>query len=409
MSIEERSYKLPEPAMRFQDQFNEFHDSGYASFLNNIVNQPWPQPTIKISVTNRCNLACDYCYDADRRPPLQRTTDMDPGFIGEIFKRFPDPSYVFVLGGEPFLNPEAVTEILERCPSRVTISTNGQIYNEGVKGVLDTINQRSEFDRRTLLQISCEEGGGTKARGTKNAAAILTKLSAYCESQIKVKYTMTQADIPEIEKIAAWYWQRKLPLQFDYADGGFGSGVDLNLSADKCSQVFEFTYETLATAFAEWIQSEDNDWPLQRLKIFLNPILPRTISHLFSLAPVFSACGVLGNSIYIGPGGELHPCHRWRQYDYGNWYDGNEHLEKDVSNFHREVGQVVHEKCATCQWRGTCGGVCPAVMYAYGENALLGRCKFRGAQMDAVLAYLTDEKIMSHNMFQPFVGYMLEN
>ena len=64
-------------------------------------------------------------------------------------------------------------------------------------------------------------------------------------------------------------------------------------------------------------------------------------------------------------------------------------MDKTMSEFHSDVAPVVFGICQTCQWRGTCGGVCPAVMHSYGIAAIASRCKFWGAQMDAVFGFMT--------------------
>jgi len=177
---------------------------------------------------------------------------MSVEFVREIFCRYPNPAYVFVLGGELFLNPGPLKEILEICPARATVSINGQVFNDITVDVLESLMRRTENGRETLLQVSSEEGGRSRHCGTRKGEAFLLKFAAYCKRKLKVKYTLTGPDIADIDRIASWNWDRKLPLQFDFADGSYGDGQDIDLSDSNASAVYGFTQKILVDSFDEW-------------------------------------------------------------------------------------------------------------------------------------------------------------
>lgn len=389
MSFTQRPYAISLEAKAIMTALSDRYDAGKPAFLKSITEKPLPWTALKISLTNRCNLACTYCYDKRFQPPHETPTDMSVESVREIFRRYPNPAYVFVLGGEPFLNPEPLKEILEICPARVTVSTNGQVFNDSTLAVLESLMRRTECGRETLLQVSSEEGGQSRHRGTRNGEAILLKFAARCKKKLKIKYTMTGSDIVDIDRIASWNWDRRLPVQFDFADGGYGSGQDIDLSDSNASAVHRFTRKVLADSFDEWKRDVKADWPLRRISTLLSHVFPRAIMQLVRGYPIYSECGVLGNSIYFDPKGPLNPCHRWRNRSHGFFQDSGD-IDKTLSKFHSDVAPAIFGICGSCQWRGTCGGVCPAVMHAYGIAAIAGRCKFRGAQTDAVFGFMTE-------------------
>ena len=399
MAITSRPYTVPSMVVKLQDRLNELYDEGIETFLRSITEIPWSQPALKISVTNKCNLSCTYCYDRANQPPFQEPADMEPALVSQIFERYPNPSYVFVLGGEPFLNPEAVEAILEQCQSRVAISTNGQISNNQADHILEKIVQRNKLGRAALLQVSCELGGLTVERYAQNAQYvenILTHFAHICGRYMKVKYTMTQPNVAHIKRIAQWYWDRKLLVQFDYADGGFGAGVPTDLPDEDYITIFEFTLQTLQCSFVRWLQNESDCWPILRAKTLVNHIFPIVLMQIKQQQPIWSACGILGNGIYVGPRGDLYPCHRFKQSEQKQYGILEEEITSKIAQFHREVKPVIRDCCHNCIWRGTCGGTCPAVIYNYGSKMLEGRCKFTGALRDAFWSFLVDDQNLSH-------------
>ncbi|MAF46873.1 MAG: radical SAM protein [Rhodospirillales bacterium] len=407
MGFHSRPYATSVEADEMLAALNDRYDSSKGQFLGKITQRPWTNPALRISVTNRCNLSCTYCYDRIYQPPLRAKSDMDAEQVRNIFARYPNPSYVFVLGGEPFLNPDAVIEILDACPSRMTISSNGQLFNPDVEAVLAAIAKRLRSGRQTLLQISSEEGGKSTERGTTDNEGLLLKFAGALDGRIKIKFTMTETDVPEIENIASWYWRRSLPVQFDFADGGHGDGRDQDISEDNAKRVHEFTRRALDAAFDEWVPADGADsWPLRRIKTLLNVIFPRAIMQVMKGFPVHSACGILGHSIYFGPSGEAAPCHRWRQHQYKHPGD-SENLTEEIRQFHSDVGADAMAACETCQWRASCGGVCPAVMNIYGPGAIAGRCKFQGALTDATFGFIMDRKYEDDPRHAAFLDHVI--
>jgi len=407
MAITYRPYAVPSMVVKLQERLNALYDVGVDTFLRSITETPWPEPALKISVTNRCNLSCAYCYDKAFQPPFQKRADMEPSLVAQIFERYSNPSYVFVLGGEPFLNIPAVEAILDHCPSRVAISTNGQVLNSQVDHILDKIVQRNELGQATLLQISCELGGLTVERNTQNtlyAENVVTHFANICGRYVRVKYTMTQPDVAHIEEIAQWYWNRELLVQFDYVDGGFGAGFPVDLPDEDHKIVFEFIFESLRASFAEWCQNESDPWLVLHAKTLVNSIFPIVLMQIKQQQPIWTTCGVLGNGIYVGPKGDLYPCHRFKQSKQNRYGILGEETAGQVAQFHREVGPVIRDYCRNCIWRGTCGGMCPAVVYHYGGEMLEGRCKFTGALKDAVWSFLADEQIFSHPRIDEYLS-----
>jgi len=403
MGIGERPYSIPASVARVQEELNARYDSQIKGFINAIVEFPWPTPSLKISVTNRCNLSCKYCYDRISQPPNQMPVDMTSEFLSLVLGKWPKPTNVFLLGGEPFLNPSCVVAALEKCCCRVSVSTNGQVSGSDVDQILRIIRWRRSRGRSTVLQVSCEEGGGIRARHAEVSEGTLHRWSAVCGDQMKVKYTMTEDDIDRIEAIATWYWERGLLVQFDYADGGYGTGVEQDLMPERQKHVYEFVLQTFLSSVEEWTSDPKSRFPILKVKTLLNIALPSAIIQLLQRRPVFSRCGILGYSIYVSPTGRMHPCHRLRSCDYGDFIAEVGEIDRRLKEFHREIGLTILRQCGDCIWRGTCGGVCPAVVHLFGDRACRGRCKFHGTLGDAALTVMADERYRKDIRFDRFL------
>ena len=402
MSIRNRPYTITRMALQSQEKLNECYDKGIDDFHSAVYETLRPRPPLRLSVTNRCNLSCTYCYDKEGQPPFQQSEDMDPAIVSKIFEKYPNPSSVLILGGEPFLNIPAVEAILDHYQGIVSISTNGQVANDQVDHLLHKIVERNKDGKPTVLQVSSELGGFTNERNTRNAEEILTHFVPICGACLIVKYTMTQPDVANIKKIVRWYWDRKLCVQFDYADGGSGSGIPVDLPDEDRITIFEFALEALRNSFADWLQDESDSWPIIRVRSLLDRVFTKTLTQLEDQNPIWSSCGILGHSIYVGPKGELYPCHRWK-YAGQSYGALGEDMTGKVEQFHREVGPRTKDYCHGCIWRGGCGGICPAVVCNYGGKSLEGRCKFIGALRDAVWSFLADEQILSHPRIDEYI------
>lgn len=396
MAILNRPYKIPNMVLNIHNVLNELYDDRFDNFLKTVYSSPLPNTALRISVTNRCNLSCKYCYDKMSQPPFQEPVDMDPKIVQKIFANYPNPSNIFILGGEPFLNPSAVIAILKQFSSSISISTNGQILNNDIKRILSLILQRNKLGMPTMLQVSCEEGGVTIDRSTKNVEKIIKNITCGCGRFVKIKYTLTQPNIPFVHKIAKWYWDRKMLVQFDFADGGYGEGHFSDISEKNRILIFEFISNILHESFLNWLGGESDLWALLQVKVLLDHILPDIIMQINQQSPIWSMCGILGHSIYIGPKGSLYPCHRIKYSKQDSYGLIGDKITEKIVRFHCRIGPAVKSYCKCCIWRGCCGGICPSVIYNYGNDMLQGRCKFFGAIKDAVWAFLTDDEIISN-------------
>jgi MoaA/NifB/PqqE/SkfB family radical SAM enzyme len=100
--------------------------------------RPPRQPIgVKLELTHRCNLRCDFCYTDSPRRTVERAADLDDDSWRRIVEQAIELGVIeaVVTGGEPLLRKDLVLELLERLDSAgvgVALSTNGWFVDESV-------------------------------------------------------------------------------------------------------------------------------------------------------------------------------------------------------------------------------------------------------------------------------------
>jgi radical SAM protein with 4Fe4S-binding SPASM domain len=405
MPITDLPYQLPETVESIQLNLAKAYDTHKNLVSEYLVHVFSPNPALKIAVTNRCNLSCNYCYYKPDKLS-EKNSDMSMQTVDRIFKFYPFPASVFILGGEPFLNPNAIIRILDCCPSKVIISTNGHIKNKETEKIFKTIIQRQQSKRETIFQVSSEDGGNTNERGGSNLSFLLEELPKLPDNICKVKFTFTEPDVKNISKITSLYWNLGINVHYDFADGGFGTGLHADMSNESWKIVYEFMLTKLYESFYSWCRNKDNIYLIDRTRVLVNQIFPSVLSILRSGYPQLISCSVFKNSLFIDPSENIYPCHRWRHNKSFYWGKLGEKNHHNIVQLSENEWKICRKHCEFCRWRGVCGGICPAVTHEYGPQVLIGRCKFTGALRDAVLSFLTDEKIMYNQYIDEYLSHV---
>lgn len=104
---------------------------------------------LAIEITRRCNQECQHCMRGDAID-----SDLRPSVIDRIVDvinsaEFPDMD-VLLTGGEPFLRPDIIRELLHRCPSAYfCVVTNGTIVTpEALVAAAEILERCAQFDEK---------------------------------------------------------------------------------------------------------------------------------------------------------------------------------------------------------------------------------------------------------------------
>ncbi len=116
-------------------------------FINN------PFQSLVVDVTNRCNMACGYCYNPERLP-----VDMPLEDFERLCSTLPSPVLMKLSGGEPTLHPDLprFIKIAHSYGHLVYIISNGLRYNE--PEFLDSLVKIKQSGARFSSGISMDGG-----------------------------------------------------------------------------------------------------------------------------------------------------------------------------------------------------------------------------------------------------------
>jgi molybdenum cofactor biosynthesis enzyme MoaA len=112
-----------------------------------------PFESLIVDITERCNMACCYCYNPGRQSP-----DMSVADFELLCSTLPTPVMIKLSGGEPTLHPELpeFIKIANSYGHRIYIISNGTRYTE--PGFLDGLVRIKESGARFSIGISMDGG-----------------------------------------------------------------------------------------------------------------------------------------------------------------------------------------------------------------------------------------------------------
>jgi MoaA/NifB/PqqE/SkfB family radical SAM enzyme len=170
-----------------------------------------PLRSVFLHVTKACNLSCDYCYFAARRPlPDELTT-------AEYARLWPDlvavrPAKVIFTGGEPLLRPDLLDLLRglkaadpEHCVTRC-LNSNGQLVTpelaRALVGLADEVR----------VSLDGLEARNDRHRGAGSFAAAVRALETYYAVgfEPKVLVTVTRESLPDLEDLLVFLFDRQI-------------------------------------------------------------------------------------------------------------------------------------------------------------------------------------------------------
>lgn len=112
-----------------------------------------PYESLVVDITNRCNMACNFCYN-----PLRSTQDMSLDHFKYVCANLPFPVLLKFCGGEPTLHPNIFDfiRIAHQYRHRVHIVSNGTRYTDHI-----FMNSLKELHRSgTTFSLGLSMDGG---------------------------------------------------------------------------------------------------------------------------------------------------------------------------------------------------------------------------------------------------------
>lgn len=323
----------------------------------------------EINVFHGCNLNCRYCFAGQGnhgktgKMSLDTATELVDFVLKNSSKNQLDITFI---GGEPFLNMEAIQEIINYSKIVKNEYAKNVYYSIVTNGTLMT-NEISEILSKsnifTMLSIdSCEQDVNDFLRPANNGESTYKTVfakSKYLKNNLNINVTVTPFNM-NLSKIAsAFYSAGVTAIHFsevisDAADMQF-TERDINTLKEEYNKLIDLIIEKL---------EQGSNIQCYPLTTFLEKIHKRK--------PMLGCCSVLKNHCAFSPDGKIYPCDMmmFDEYCIGDIRRGFDNEKILLLN------QVLLEegKCEKCWARFLCGGECLSVKLWKNEEQRRLRC-----------------------------------
>ena len=328
---------------------------------------------IIFQVTYNCNLRCSYCYQPKTEHKVLTFNDARV-FIDELFKFIKtkkskifepwvtdyskwvsDDFTLEFIGGEPFLYPELVNNIVgyfyQSCINNLTldiwerttisIDSNGTLYQiPAVKEFIDRYSDKLSLgtsfegvEECHNLERKTAGGIGSFNLVAKNVDTIREK---YPNIQLPNKPTFVSETISLLPSVMKGLYKH------GYKKIYFNTDIDNQLNKEDSEQY----YSVLCKAI-DWIVDNNIDFSMTPL------------NEAFGKDKQFLSCGTGAYRICLGPGGVISACHMANESytniePFGNVRDGftNNKLLNNFANIFKN--HLIPKQCKNCPISGAC-------------------------------------------------------
>lgn len=298
---------------------------------------------LTLHLTDRCNLACRYCYQSPGGEDMTFETA-----CAAITRCAAGPNCgIIFFGGEPLLCKDLIGELMDWCeatqPGRFhyKVTTNGTLLDEAFM---------DEAVRRRL-HVALSHDGVKEAHdrhrvrpdGSGTFDALLPKLACLMKAQpyAPVMMTVNPDTVGHFAESAAW-------LQ--------AQGVQYIIAS--LNYAGPWTDESMRKLKREYGKLEA--WHLENYtrerKVYFSPFDKRIASGIRTDAD--SSCRLGKRQVSVGPDGRLYPCVQFvgrSDYEIGTAAAGLDEAKRDAIFERNECGK---ETCRACALRRRCHNKC---------------------------------------------------
>lgn len=320
-------------------------------------------------VTNNCNLACKYCYAAERTQKLEKQImpfSIAKKTVDFLFSQKKEHYEIVFFGGEPLMNFDLIKKVVEYCNKKnkkilYSIVTNGTLLNEE-KILFIKENQFKiilSIDGGKEVQNSCRpfKGGKGTFEIIKNNLKLLEKL--YYLNQISITINKNNLNVHDQIK--------------ELMDNGIIGNISLEIVTSKDLELAldEKDMLKLSEEYNKLTELIINTWnhkeKLIKISDFFGPI--NKINK--SKEPILRQyrCTAFINHFAVSYEGNVYPCSRFegeKKFLIGNINTGID-INK-INELIKEINITNKEKCLKCWMRNVCGGGCYHVFYFYNNS-----------------------------------------
>lgn len=184
---------------------------------------------LRVSLTERCNLRCRYCYGSET-PPAYRRRQLSDTELLHLLRSFASAGITKIrfTGGEPLLRPGLVDLVKETSEldgiSLVGLTTNGMLLGLMLPSLIDAGLKRLNISLDTLNRETFRNLTGFDGFD-KTYASIISAEKSGAFDRVRVNtVVMRGINDHEIHRFAVWALERRIELRFIEFMPARGSG-----------------------------------------------------------------------------------------------------------------------------------------------------------------------------------------
>jgi SynChlorMet cassette radical SAM/SPASM protein ScmE len=328
---------------------------------------------VTLNITNRCNLNCIYCaVSSSKNTPGDLNLEEWGRVINELarIKVF----NLVISGGEPFLRPDfnAILKMIFRHHFRISINTNGTVFDEEVIGLLAGSN------RLDNIQVSLDGPDAQthdRMRGKGSFHKMMSNINRLSRLGIPFSFNVVVCKnnknvLGEMVQFAIREGASQVTFSPLSPQGNALSHLtDLRLSFKEERSV-EQALKQLNSEFQGKVGGNMLETFNLMDKISHMELAERTIDDVNPI----TSCGGSVSECAIRPEGWVIPCDRLWDYKVGNLkkesfrsiWDHSEEFKRFRERYSQRMD--FFEECRECPYTCICRGGCPAIPYNLGRG-----------------------------------------
>lgn len=301
--------------------------------------------SVKIHVSNACNLKCKYCYANGGNYGAQdslmdkETADKIIRFINTS-EELQNIKYITFFGGEPLLNPDIIEYICERTQERnvgYLLQTNGTIVNENIIRILKKFNVILTISLDGPEQVNdfnriYKNGGGTYKRILGNIQ--LLRENGIIPKAVEATLSACFVGIYGKEEIADFIYEstgiQYIKVEYD---------MDLEISVNTNEEI-----EKEVRVFFDRII---------RGKYIIDNCAFKIICTFLSKSYNDFVCSAGNKILTVDAQGHIFPCQLFLEDNLWQIGDIVNGFSKNLLPFYQKSKR---EQCQSCSARTTCSG-----------------------------------------------------
>ena len=380
-------------------------DSEFKRQLDHRYTVPWNK--LELALTEKCNLACLYCYCSTCRDIPEKgtmSTEVARKAISWLFSVCGNSETVSItfFGGEPLLNKEVLffavnysQELAKRYSKKIfySMTTNGTLLDNDIISIIKRYNFGLMVSLDGPADIHNRQCPTSTGQGSYDLATTGIKKLMARRRAVTVRCTMTHP-IP-----------RMLDLISFFENFGFTRIVLGRTVNPVNASPVDFTEEDFIEALRQE-REEIIPWILDKLAKGQKPKYFPYAKFLADQEKGGSSitcspfrCGACRGTTTVSGDGTLYPCHRFvgmQAWKLGNIQNGP-NIDR-CKKFWSDYRKAIMGKCDSCWMWNLCHGPCPwEIAQADGTfNLSLDKCKRQG-EFFANAAYVYDKSIQFKN------------